>query len=203
MIPEYWEKAKRHLRAVDPVMDGLIGRYEEPPLRSKMNLFETLVNAVVGQQISALAAAAVWQRVKDAVGLITPNNIREVEVDALRAAGLSGRKVEYVKGLAERGDWLNETPWSELSDDEVRRQLCTLRGIGPWTAEMALIFTFLRPDVLPLGDIGVVRTIERHYAAGERLSEEQLTAFAAPWQPFRTVGVWYLWRSLDPEPVEY
>lgn len=184
-------------------MDGLIGRYEEPPLRSKMNLFETLVNAVVGQQISALAAAAVWQRVKDAVGLITPNNIREVEVDALRAAGLSGRKVEYVKGLAERGDWLNETPWSELSDDEVRRQLCTLRGIGPWTAEMALIFTFLRPDVLPLGDIGVVRTIERHYAAGERLSEEQLTAFAAPWQPFRTVGVWYLWRSLDPEPVEY
>ncbi len=202
-IPEYWAEAKRHLRQVDPVMGSLIDRYEEPPLRTRNRLFETLVHSIVGQQISAQAASAVWGRFLGVVGSVTPENVAAASGDALRAAGLSWRKIEYVQGLAERGDWIAEQPWAELSNEEVSKRLCSLRGVGPWTAEMVMIFSLLRPDILPLGDIGVVRSIERHYAEGARLEAPALEALAEPWRPFRTVAVWYLWRSLDPEPVEY
>tara|TARA_B100001093_G_C26665637_1_gene943854 strand:- start:585 stop:1058 length:474 start_codon:yes stop_codon:yes gene_type:complete len=157
----------------------------------------------VGQQISAKAADAIWNRFITTVGEVIPDRILKTSTDELRAVGLSGRKVEYIQNLANKGDWLKQQNWSVLSDADVVKTLCTLRGVGPWTAEMMLIFTLMRPDVLPLGDIGVVRCIEKLYANGNRLAPEQLTKQAAPWKPFRTVGVWYLWRHLDAEPVLY
>jgi len=183
-------------------MASLIERYEEPPLRSKRRLFETLIHSIVGQQISATAADAIWTRFCDLVGAIEPANILVHPPETLKSVGLSGRKVEYIRGLAEQ-DWLTRHPWDDEPDDNVRKLLCALRGVGPWTAEMVLIFSLLRPDILPLGDIGVVRSMERLYANGDALSTEQLNAIGEPWKPFRTVASWYLWRSLDPEPVEY
>ena len=203
MTPDYWDEAKAHLSVVDPLMADLIERYEDPPLRSRGRLFETLVHAIIGQQISAQAAGAVWGRFLQVVGDVEPENILAVSTEELREAGLSGRKVEYIQGLAGDAEWLVSKPWSEMNNEEIQRSLCGLRGIGPWTAEMAMIFSLLRPDVFPLGDIGVVRSIERHYANGARLTHPELEVFAAPWRPYRTVAVWYLWRSLDPEPVEY
>jgi len=203
LVPDYWDEAKAHLRRVDPLMGGLIDRFEEPPLRSRGRLFETLVHAIVGQQISAKAADAIWGRFLEAVGEVEPSRVLSVSPETLRGVGLSGRKVEYIQGLAQEGDWLESQAWSTFENSEVERALCRLRGIGPWTAEMVMIFSLLRPDILPLGDIGVVRCIEKYYADGARLAPSQLMEFAEPWRPFRTVAVWYLWRSLDPEPVEY
>jgi DNA-3-methyladenine glycosylase II len=200
--PTYWEEAKAYLKERDSVLGELITLYEDPPLRSKRNLFETLIHSIVGQQISALAADAIWKRFLSLVGDVSPQGILAHPSEVLKAVGLSGRKVEYIQGLA-REDWLLEHPWHEESDDEVRKRLCALRGVGPWTAEMILIFSLLRPDIFPLGDIGVVRSIEKLYAEGKRLSNEELLTIGEVWKPYRTVATWYLWRSLDPEPVEY
>ena len=203
MIPDYWEAAKAHLRAVDPVMREVIDAYEDPPLRSKRDVFQTLVHAIVGQQISAKAADAVWGRFVAEVVEVTPTRIAEKSVESLRAVGLSGRKVEYIQGLARDAQWVLSAEWDEWSDDEVRRRLVALRGVGPWTAEMVLIFSLLRADILPLGDIGVIRAVEQLYRNSERMTVEEVAQVAECWAPYRTAGTWYLWRHLDAEPVEY
>ena len=202
-IPTYWADAKRHLRAVDPIIASIIDLHEEPPLRSKGRVFETLVHAIVGQQISAIAADAVWRRFLDLVNDVTPSHVAAHSYEALRGVGLSGRKVEYIQGLAEHAAWVDSVDWSSFSDDEVRKKLIALRGVGPWTAEMVLIFSLLRPDIFPLGDIGVIRAIEELYAEKKRLSIKEVEAIGSAWAPYRTVGTWYLWRHLDAEPVEY
>ncbi len=203
MIPDYWEAAKAHLRAADPVMREVIDAYEDPPLRSKRDVFQTLVHAIVGQQISAKAADAVWGRFVAEVVEVTPTRIAEKSVESLRAVGLSGRKVEYIQGLARDAQWVLSAEWDEWSDDEVRRRLVALRGVGPWTAEMVLIFSLLRADILPLGDIGVIRAVEQLYRNSERMTVEEVAQVAECWAPYRTAGTWYLWRHLDAEPVEY
>ena len=137
------------------------------------------------------------------VGPVTPANVVAHSPEALKAVGLSGRKVEYILGLATDGQWVTTTDWDSMDDDAVRTRLTSLRGIGPWTAEMVLIFTLLRPDVLPLGDIGVIRAVEQLYAERAALTVDEVAAIAAPWAPYRTVGTWYLWRHLDAEPVQY
>lgn len=202
-LPPYWEAAKAHLRAVDPIIAGLIDQYESPPLRSKGRLFETLIHSIVGQQISAVAADAIWNRLVTLVGPIEPDAFNAVTDTDLRAVGLSGRKVEYIRGVTAAAPRLAATAWADLSDGEIHKTLCALRGIGPWSADMLLIFCFLRPDVLPLGDIGVVRVMERLYGEGRSLTPAALRDIGACWAPYRTVATWYLWRSLDPEPVEY
>ena len=202
-IPPYWAAAKEHLSRVDPVLARVIKQHEEPPLKSSGRPFETLVHSIVGQQISAKAAAAIWTRFINLVGEVTPEGIQAHPFETLRAVGLSGRKVEYILGLAADAAWIANHDWSATSDDDVRKQLCALRGVGPWTAEMVLIFSLLRPDILPLGDIGVVRAMERLYAEGERLPRAQLLTIAEPWAPYRTAASWYLWRCIDAEPVEY
>ena len=203
MVPSYWSAAKSHLRSVDSVMASVIDAHEEPPLRSKGRIFETLVHAIVGQQISAKAADAVWNRFLGMVSEVTPEKVASYDPASLRSVGLSGRKVEYILGLAKNADWVDTFDWSICTDDEVRKKLIALRGVGPWTAEMVLIFSLLRPDILPLGDIGVIRAIEDLYAGGVRLPIEEVEAIGSVWAPYRTVGTWYLWRHVDAEPVEY
>jgi DNA-3-methyladenine glycosylase II len=202
-VPKFWEEAKAHLRSVDPIMKAVIDAHEDPPLRSKGRVFETLVHAIVGQQISAKAADAVWGRLCDLVGDVTPENIVAHSAESLRAVGLSGRKVEYIGGLASTGKWVDTIDWMDLSDVEVREKLIALRGVGPWTVEMVLIFSLLRPDVLPLGDIGVIRAVEQLYVSGDSLTPEHVGEIAEKWRPFRSAATWYLWRHLDAEPVEY
>ena len=202
-IPAYWSDAKAHLRSVDSTLAAIIDAHEDPPLRSKGSVFETLIHAIVGQQISAVAAAAVWGRFVALVGEVTPVAVLAQDADTLRGVGLSGRKVEYILGLAQDHAWVEDHDWSALDDDAVRKALVALRGVGPWTAEMVLIFSLLRPDVFPLGDIGVIRSIEGLYAGGARLPLEEIESIGAPWAPYRTVATWYLWRHLDAEPVEY
>lgn len=202
-IPHYWSTAKTHIKKHDAILAEIIVAYEEPPLVSKQRPFETLVHAIVGQQISAKAAEAVWQRFKALVGDVAPKNILRHEAEALRKVGLSGRKVEYIRGLAKEGAWVEHHSWDDLEDQEIKDALCALRGVGPWTADMVMIFSLLRPDILPLGDIGIIRAMEQLYSLGQENLLDEITMIAARWSPFRTVGSWYLWRYLDAEPVLY
>ena len=201
--PVFWSEAKAHLRRVDGVLAAVIDAHEEPPLRSKGDVFKTLVHAIVGQQISVSAADAVWKRFLVLVGDVRPACILVHSPDALRAVGLSGRKVEYIQDLSRDGAWVATYPWSSCTDEEAFERLVALRGVGPWTAQMVMIFSLLRPDLLPLGDIGVIRAVEQLYAGGKRLSVDAVAKIGACWAPYRTVATWYLWRHLDAEPVEY
>lgn len=201
--PEYWFEAKVYLRRVDTKLGAVIDRFEEPPLRSKRRPFETLCNAIVGQQISAVAAAAVWGRATTLVTTWTPSAVSLVSADSLRKTGLSQRKVEYLKGVAERWPNLPHDTLQGLSDDELRKELCKLRGVGPWSANMLLLFSYLRPDVFPIKDIGVIRAMERLYDLPRNVDPSQLITIAENWRPYRSAATWYLWRLIDSEPVLY
>jgi len=203
-IPGYWVTAKAELTAADSVLAEVIALNEEPVLSSKGDMFLSLISAIVSQQISTTAARTIWSRFEGLVGEVNPKSVLSRGHEELRGCGLSGRKAEYILGIAEA--WQSgyvDIDWDGLSDEEVMAALIELRGVGTWTAEMILIFTLLRPDVFPVGDIGVVRAVERLYSGGERMSNDDLIAKSRDWRPWRTVATWYLWRSIDPEPVQY
>jgi DNA-3-methyladenine glycosylase II len=210
--PAYWPKAKRALAAADPVMGGIIRRFPRIALASRGDPFSTLARSIVGQQISVKAADAVWARLCGAVPDMAPRTVLRRRPTTLRACGLSDRKVEYLRDLALHFDreHIDVPTLQAASDEEVIELLTAIRGIGRWTAEMFLIFNLMRPDVLPLDDLGLLKAVSLHYLDGEAtevlLKKEgraRVTRIASSWAPWRSVATWYLWRSLDPVPVEY
>ncbi len=205
MKPAYWERAKRELGRRDEVMRVIMRRHPRIHLVSRGDPFQTLARSIVGQQISVRAAQAVWERISAALVEVTPNAAIEVGATRLLACGLSRRKVEYVLDLAGHfaSGRLVPQRWSAMEDEQVITELVDVRGIGRWTAEMFLIFNLLRPDVLPVDDLGLQRAVSLSYRRGRRVSETVLRRIAIAWQPWRSVATWYLWRSLDPVPVEY
>jgi DNA-3-methyladenine glycosylase II len=205
MKPEYWDRAKRALARRDPVMASIIRSRPKVFLMRRGEPFLTLARAIVGQQISVKAAQSVWDRVVACVGEISPQKILEKNRTDLRACGLSERKVEYIADLARRfADGLVHVQrWPEMTDEEIIADLVPVRGIGRWTAEMFLIFNLLRPDVFPLDDLGLQKAIRLAYFRSRKVSLKTMIRLGAGWQPWRSVATWYLWRSLDPLPVEY
>jgi DNA-3-methyladenine glycosylase II len=210
--PSYWLRAKRQLAAADPVMASIIARHPRVALASRGDPFVTLARSIVGQQISVKAAEAVWSRVVTTCVTIEPETILNQPATTLRACGLSERKVEYVRDLAAhfQSGRVNPSRFDAQPDEEIIAELVDIRGIGRWTAEMFLIFNLLRPNVLPLDDLGLLKAIGRHYFKGakaERLmraaGRKRVAKLARAWEPWRSVATWYLWRSLDPVPVEY
>ena len=202
--PEYWSDACAELCVKDPVLAKVIKKYPEPILTSKGDLFSTLIRSIVGQQISVLAADAIWGRFIALIGEVSPESILKPTPEMLKNCGLTSRKVEYIRGISET--WTREyagLDWEILSDDEVKRKLIALRGVGPWTAEMILMFSLLRPDIFPIDDIGAIRAIENIYNRGEVMTKDELLDQANNWAPWRTVATWFLWRTIDDEPVEY
>jgi DNA-3-methyladenine glycosylase II len=131
--------------------------------------------------------------------------VLKLKVDDMRAAGLSARKVEYIVDLALHFDngALHVKTWSEMTDDAIIEELVAIRGIGRWTAEMFLMFHLMRPNVLPLDDVGLINGISRNYFSGEAVSRSEAREVAAAWAPYCSVATWYIWRSLDPVPVSY
>jgi DNA-3-methyladenine glycosylase II len=201
--PGYWDKAKKELSEKDEKLSELIKKYKNLELVSRGDLFYTLIRSIIGQQISVKAASTVWSRLTEKVGEIKPENILSQEFEDLRKCGLSQRKVEYVIGIAESWGTYSKYQWEEMDDEVLIEKLIQLRGVGRWTAEMILIFTLLRPDVFPIGDIGMIRGIEKSYNSGVRMSNDELYALSEKWKPWRTVACCYMWRTVDPEPVEY
>ena len=203
--PEYWAEACKHLVKKDRVMKRLIPQFGEASLQSRGDAFVTLARSIVGQQISVKAAQTVGDRFAKLPRKTTPANVLKLKVDDMREAGLSARKVEYLVDLALHFDngALNVKKWSEMSDDAIIDELVSIRGIGRWTAEMFLIFHLMRPNVLPLDDVGLINGISHNYFSGEAVSRSEVREVAAAWAPYCSVATWYIWRSLDPLPVEY
>jgi DNA-3-methyladenine glycosylase II len=207
--PSYWEDACAHLAQGDRVMQRLIPRFGEARLLSRGDAFTTLARSVVGQQISVKAAQSVWRRFADAAGSpdgpLSPSGVLAMPVPVLRGSGLSARKSEYLLDLARHfvEDRLHVSRWPTMDDEAIIAELVAIRGIGRWTAEMFLIFHLMRPDVLPLDDLGLLKGISLNYFSGESVSRAEAREVAAAWAPFRSVATWYLWRSLDPLPVDY
>ena len=201
--------ACRHLKRNDRVMKRLIPRFGEARLQSRGDAFTTLSRSVVGQQISVKAAQSVWTRFAALAspegGPLVPQAVTDLDVPALRGAGLSARKAEYLLDLASHfaGGQLHVSQWADMADEAIIEELVAIRGIGRWTAEMFLIFHLMRPDVLPLDDLGLIKGISLNYFSGEAVSRAEAREVAEAWAPYRSVATWYLWRSLDPLPVDY
>lgn len=205
IIPEYWADACKHLMAKDRVMKRLIPQFGDATLQSRGDAFTTLARSIVGQQISVKAAQAVWDRFAALPAQMSPAAVLQLTVEAMRSAGLSARKVEYLRDLAAHFDAgaVHATDWEEMDDDAVIAELVAVRGIGRWTAEMFLIFHLMRPDVLPLDDAGLIAGISHGYFSGDPVSRSEAREVSAAWAPYRSVATWYIWRSLDPAPVAY
>ena len=205
VVPDYWEEARADLIRRDRILRRLIPKHPGVALISRGDPFVTLARSITGQQISVKAAQSVWERVCAAVPRQTPQAFLKVGPERLAGCGLSRRKVEYILDLAGkfRGKLVHPDRWACMDDEEVISELVQIRGIGRWTAEMFLIFNLLRPNVLPLDDLGLLKAISVHYFSGEPVSRSEAREVADNWEPWRTVATWYMWRSLDPVPVEY
>lgn len=202
MIPSYWQDAIAYLNCTDKIIAGLIVSYPDEVLTNQGNPFQTLIRAVVGQQISVKAAEAIWQRLTEQFETISPSQFLTVEVEQIRQCGLSRQKIDYIMAIARAFEEETLTPsrWEKMSDEEVASQLIKIRGIGKWTAEMFLIFHLHRPDIFPLTDLGLLNAIQLHYGS---LTKSEILTLSQQWQPYRTVATWFLWRSLDPLTVQY
>jgi DNA-3-methyladenine glycosylase II len=204
-IPFDWDAACAHLMKKDRVMRKLIPQFGDARLASRGDAFVTLARSIVGQQISVKAAQSVWDKFAVLMRRMTPAGVLKLNIDDMRAAGLSARKVEYLVDLALHFDdgRLNPKQWRSMDDELIIQELVTVRGIGRWTAEMFLIFHLMRPNVLPLDDVGLINGISKNYFSGDTVSRSDARDVAVAWAPYCSVATWYIWRSLDPLPVAY
>jgi DNA-3-methyladenine glycosylase II len=205
MKPEYWDRAKRALARRDPVMGAIMRRHPRVYMTVRGEAFKTLARAICGQQISVKAAQSVWDRFVLCVSDVTPEKVLARKRTELRACGLSDRKTEYIADLAQHfaDGRIHARNWPQMPDEEIITELTDVRGIGRWTAEMFLMFNLLRPDVFPLDDLGLQKGIRVAYFKGRKVSLRTMRRLGETWRPWRSVATWYLWRSLDPLPVEY
>ena len=197
-----WDKAVTDLSKNDKIIAKIIADYPKERMEMKNDTLHTLVRSVVGQQISVRAADAIWNRLDEACNnSITENNLLKLSIEDMRKTGLSNTKSNYIMNIVNAN--LSELDWEDMNDEEVSNELCKIKGIGPWTADMFLIFRLGRTNILPLGDIGLINAINLHYNNKEKLSKDELMKFKEKWSPWCSVATWYMWRSLDPVPVEY
>ncbi|MBI1309066.1 MAG: DNA-3-methyladenine glycosylase 2 family protein [Proteobacteria bacterium] len=212
--PEYWVRAVREL-ARDEVMRGIMERHPVGFLKGRGDALMTLLRSITGQQISVKAADSVWNRFSGCQALrmsgIQAEAVLRLSDEEMRGFGFSASKVRYVRGVC--AGFVDGTVhpglWDGMSDEAVIAELVKLPGIGRWTAEMFLMFHLLRPDVLPVDDLGLVKGFKLAYGhkwktgGGVKVWQRRLRKVSAGWAPYRSVAVWYLWRSLDPVEVSY
>ena len=194
-------KARRHLRAADPVMKAIIHAVGPFTLRCDRDRFGMLVRSIISQQISTSAARSIRKRLHDLAGPdgVTAETLATFTTEQLRSVGLSPQKASYVADLAAKVNdgTIDLRRMGRLSDAQVVEHLTQVRGIGRWTAEMFLIFSLGRPDVFPYDDLGVRTAIRDRYALTDLPDKHEALAIAEPWRPYATVASWYCWRSLD------
>jgi DNA-3-methyladenine glycosylase II len=195
------QQALHHLRRADPVLCAIIDRVGEYRIQFREPDFESLVRSIVYQQLSGKVASAIFARLAAAAGpQLTPANVLKLRPARMRACGLSAQKTAYIRDLARHtrdGRVIFEELY-RLTDEEVIERLTIVKGIGVWTAHMFLIFALRRPDVLPIGDLGIRAAVRKAYGLPDLPKPAELTALAESWRPFSSVASWYLWRSLDP-----
>ena len=200
------QTAIEHLNDVDPVMRGIIDRVGPFTLRPERDRFWMLIRSILSQQISTAAARTIRTRVQALVepDKVTPESILQLSETSLRSAGVSARKVEYMRDLATRvaDGSINLSQIGRRSDDRIIALLIEVRGIGRWTAEMFLMFALGRLNVFPVDDLGIRNAIQAHYEVSSPPSRVEMHEVAAPWKPYASVASWYCWRSLDVAPPD-
>ena len=203
--PIFWDEAKKYLSKKDKRLGKIIKSFPKDFLFSKSDSFLTLSRSIVGQQISVKAAQSVWDRLEIKVKQINPTQIKKIHTNSLKSVGLSRQKVSYLKNLAEAyiENKIKFNSWMRMNDEEIIQDLIQVKGIGRWTAEMFLIFNLCRADVFPLDDIGMIKGLCKIYKLEYPIDRNKVLILGNKWRPYRSVATWYLWRSLDPIPVEY
>lgn len=194
-------KALQHLRAADPVLAAIIDRTGPYVIEYREPGFQTLVRSIVYQQLSGRVALTIFNRLAGALpgGAFTPEGVLSLTVEEMRALGLSGQKTAYIRDLAERtrSGAVDFGRLANLSEDEVIEHLTKVKGIGVWTSHMFLIFALRRPNVLPVGDLGVRMAMKKAYRLRNLPKPKQMERIARKWHPYCSVAAWYLWRSLE------
>jgi DNA-3-methyladenine glycosylase II len=197
-------KAINHLKKSDPVMRAIIERVGPCRMNFSEPVFHSLAEAIVYQQLNGKAAETIFKRFTALAGdPVLPGGIAKLTDGQMRSVGLSKQKSSYLRDMAERAirGELNFTHLPEMTDEEVIEHLTQVKGVGVWTAHMFLMFTLKRPNVLPTGDFGVQMAIKKHYNKRKMPKPLQMEKIAKPWEPYRSIACWYLWRSLDVKTV--
>ena len=204
--PKYWNSAVKYLSKKDPVMKKLISQYKDKTLTSRKDIFYSLCKSIIGQQISVQAANSVFKRFEKVCnGKINPKKINKLRPGKLKRCGLSRQKVKGIKELAKKtlNKEFNPKLIKNMNDEEAIEYLSRLRQIGRWSAEMILLFTFNRPNIWPLQDIGLLRAISNNYKKKYFPPKIFLKKLYKKFSPYCSVATWYLWRSIDDEPIQY
>ena len=208
-VPKYWNKAKRYLSKRDKIMSRLIKNYQSPNetiLTSRKDIFFSLCKSIIGQQISVAAANSVFLKFKKKCkNKINPKTVSKLTLKQLKNCGLSRQKVLGIKSLAKQflNKSFNPKLIKDMSDEEAIDYLSNLRQIGRWSAEMILLFTYNRSDIWPIQDIGLLRAISKNYNKKYFPPEKFVSLLQKRFSPYCSVATWYLWRSIDPEPIQY
>ena len=202
-----YTKAQRLLARRDPVLRDLMRAHGPCGLAARQHAdpFKALIRAIVGQQLSAKAAATIFGRFEQLFEAFpTASQVLDVPDDRLRAVGLSSQKLGYLRDLCNRiqAGQLPLDVFDQMDDEAVIETLTQVKGVGRWTAEMFLIFRLQRPDVLPVGDLGIVKAVQRAYKLRKAPSPDRLTRIGEAWRPYRSVACWYLWASLNNDPTK-
>ena len=204
--PSYWNKAKSILCKKDKVMKKLINSYKDGALQTRNDVFFSLCKSIIGQQISVAAANSVFLKFeKSCKGKITAKNVNKLSPSSLKKCGLSRQKVRGIKDLAKKIITKEFKPHliKKMTDEEAIEYLSNLKQIGRWSAEMILLFTFNRPNIWPLQDIGLLRAISNNYNKKYFPPKIFLNKLYKKFTPYCSVATWYLWRSIDNEPIQY
>jgi DNA-3-methyladenine glycosylase II len=204
--PRYWDDAVKHLKELDPVISKIIcNQKNDTYLTRKYTTFQTFFKIVIGQQISIEAASSIERRIRKKIKSVTPKKLINIADRDLRELGLSFRKIKYIKEIAEI--CINNSRFfldiKLLSDSEAIKSLSSLYGIGPWSAEMFLIFQLNRQNILPTGDIGLINSFCKNYQIDKKDFLIEVSKQKQVWEPYCTVATWYLWRDIDEDTVQY
>ena len=203
--PEYWERAKKILRNNDPILSKIISATASNQyLTINKKPFETLANAIIGQQISVMAAASILRKLNSKIPSISAKNINKLHHMTLKSCGLSRQKILYLKILSNMCTCKPTlfTDLKHLSNNDIIDELTKLKGIGEWTAQMYLIFQLNRQDVVPMLDIGFINSFKKIYKIND-INSKKSEQILQSWKPYSTVAVWYIWRVIDPDVVQY
>ena len=211
MKPIYWNDAIRKLGASDPILKKIIEKNQDKVLTTRRNAFDTLIKAIIGQQISVKAAESVYNKLVDRIGpKVNPKIVQSCQRETLKQVGLSRQKVDYILNISEffiqNPDLVSDEYLEKASIADITNNFIKIKGIGSWTVEMFLIFYAMKPDILPLKDIGLLNAIKNVYNLRQLSKEDQLekiVEISDCWRPYRTVATWYLWLFIDDELVEY
>jgi len=205
-LPSYWQQSKEFLTHADPKLARLILEHRQYSISSRGDALETLLRSIVGQQISVQAAASVWGKLAQKIGKVKPENVLLISFDELKSCGLSKHKTQYITNICNH--FINfsiedHSYWENRTFQNIYDELITIKGVGPWTAEMFGMFYLLEKDIFPIKDIGIIRAMNQIYGEGESLSLEKIIAISETWKPYRSVACWFLWRSIDSKEVLY